>query len=104
MQWYIVLGSMWQGIKLIADKDEASLAALDIGADSHLFIWDGVKVRGEVVQVGEMSEPIQLLVTYPVQGKGSKEEPTETEMVMSFHKNSTLKEIRVRNDKLVLSF
>lgn len=79
------------------DKDEASLAALDITDESHLFFWDGVEVNGDVIRMGEESEPIQLHVTHP--SLGAKERKargvSENEVVMGFHKNSTLGEIRV---------
>lgn len=81
------------------DKDEASLAALDITDESHLFLWDGVSVGGEAVQVGECCEPVQLHVMYPsLLGEGEGEGSTsETEMVLGFSKNSTLREIKVCN-------
>ena len=88
----------------IADKDGATLAALDIGNESHFFIWNGVKVRGEAVQVGESCEPIQLHVTYPTardgesrhtKNNGRRGEEGQAEVVMGLSKNSTLGELRV---------
>lgn len=104
---------------LTVDKDEASLAALDITNESHLFLWDGVQVHGSVVEVGEESEPVQLHVTYPSIPVGpgcyssgrvrrrrvqeAEEEEGEggggqKEMVMGFSKNTTLREIRVMDN------
>ena len=79
-----------------SDKDDACLAALDITNESHLFLWDGVQVRGEAVQVGDSCEPIQLHITHPALGAAmDKSETRETEMVVGFHKNATLREVRV---------
>ena len=95
-------------IILISDKDEASLAALDITNESHLFLWDGVQVDGEIILVGEASEPVQLLITYPTRGgakeaeqdyeeedEEEEEEEREEEVAMGFPKDSTLGEVRV---------
>ena len=81
-----------------ADKDEASIAALDITNDFHLFLWDGAEVGGEPVLVGDAYEPVQLLVTYPVcAGEGDDdEEEGEVEVALAFTKDSTLWEVRVR--------
>ena len=94
-------------LSISSDKDGASLAALDISNDTHIFLWDGVQVDGVSIQVGEASEPVQLLVTYPMRGvvKGvgrnsdSEEERSEVwgeEVAMSFPKDCTLGEVRVR--------
>ena len=82
-----------------ADKDEASLAALDLIDESNLFFWDGVKVQGVPVCVGEEHEPVSLHVTFPVMdlslsGSG-REGEEQTEVVLAFSKNTTLCEIRV---------
>ena len=88
------------------DKDEASLAALDMIDESHLFVWDGVSVGGEAVEVGECCEPVQLHVMYPSLGGEGEGSVSETEMVLGFSKNSTLREIKVctymRTEKDVL--
>ena len=63
---------------------------------------------GEIILVGEASEPVQLLITYPTRG-GAKEaeqdyeeeedeeeeEEREEEVAMGFPKDSTLWEVRV---------
>ena len=49
---------------------------------------------GQALQVGEVYEPVQLLVTYPVVG-GEEEEDTQVEVAMAFPKNATLGEVRV---------
>lgn len=82
----------------LADKDAASLAALDITDESHLFLWDGVQVGGEDIPVGEGCEPMQLSVTYPsldARRGQRKGEAAETEMVMAFNKSATLREVKV---------
>ena len=98
---------MYVCLCVVADKDEASLAALDITDESHLFLWDGVQVGREHIPVGEGCEPMQLSITYPT-GRGwgeededeedeeEDEEETEVEMAMSFSKSATLREVRVR--------
>ncbi len=86
-------------IFFFSDKDDASLAALDISNESHLFLWDGVQVRGEVIQVGDVCEPIQLHITYPAldvaMDRSKPREVAEAEMIMGFNKNATLREVRV---------
>ena len=59
--------------------------------ESHLFVWGGEEVGGEVIQVGASCEPILLNLTYP----SGEEEEKEMELVLGFPKNSTLGELRV---------
>ena len=83
-----------------AGNDDSSIADVGITDDSNLFVWDGVQVGGEVVQVGVSCEPVLLHVTYPApssHGSSATGEECEYELVSGFPKNSTLKELRVRN-------
>jgi hypothetical protein len=88
-----------------ADSDERSIADAGITNDSNLFVWDGVQVAGETVQVGASCEPVLLHVTYPApssisssEGGGTTAgEDCEYEVISGFPKNSTLKELRVRS-------
>lgn len=85
-----------------AGNDDSSIADAGITDDSNLFMWDGVQVAGETVQVGASCEPVLLHVTYPAPSSsrgGSSSaagEECEYELVSGFPKNSTLKELRVR--------
>jgi hypothetical protein len=92
----------------IADSDERSIADAGITNDSNLFVWDGVQVAGETVQVGASCEPVLLHVTYPAPSSTSSSggggttagEDCEYELISGFPKNSTLKELRVRRELL----
>ncbi len=77
------------------DKDGASLAALDITNESHIFLWDGCQVGGDAFLTGEANEPLQLLVTYPVDLVAGDGGEREEEVAMGFPKSSTLGEVRV---------
>ena len=84
-------------------NDDSSIADAGITDDSNLFVWDGVQVAGETVQVGTSCEPVLLHVTYPAPSSsrdgssGVAGEDCEYELVSGFPKNSTLKELRVRS-------
>lgn len=84
---------------LKSGDDDLTIADAGITDDSNLFVWDGVQVAGEAVQVGAYCEPVLLHVTYPapssVTSDSSSREGCEYELVSGFPKNSTLRELRV---------
>ena len=83
----------------VSGDDDLTIADAGITDDSNLFVWDGVQVAGEAVQVGASCEPVLLHVTYPAPsslvGDSSSREGCEYELVSGFPKNSTLRELRV---------
>lgn len=60
-------------------------------------------MSGEPVQVGDTCEPIQLHITYPAPAVDrDRSAAPEAETDIGFHKNSTLREVRVSSFVLTL--
>ena len=83
----------------IAGDDDMTISDAGVTDEGDLFVWDGVQVAGEAIQVGASCEPVLLHVTYPAPsslGSCVSEDRKQCELVYGFPKNSTLKELKVR--------